>query len=69
MRRNRRAKIVATVGPASGSPDMLEALLTVLSLGDYQGAVTLELSPTLADPVGALRDGAALVRQLTKIDD
>ena len=26
MRRNRRAKIVATVGPASGSPDMLEAL-------------------------------------------
>ena len=26
MRRNRRAKIVATVGPASGSPEMLEAL-------------------------------------------
>src|SRR6266566_9693707 len=26
MRRNRRAKIVATVGPASASPDMLEAL-------------------------------------------
>src|SRR5207253_10600814 len=26
MRRNRRAKIVATVGPASGSPAMLEAL-------------------------------------------
>ena len=26
MRRNRRAKIVATVGPSSGSPEMLEAL-------------------------------------------
>src|SRR6202051_3465646 len=26
MRRNRRAKIVATVGPASGSPEMLEQL-------------------------------------------
>jgi pyruvate kinase len=26
MRRNRRAKIVATVGPASGSPEMLETL-------------------------------------------
>jgi len=26
MKRNRRAKIVATVGPASGSPEMLEAL-------------------------------------------
>ncbi|MGH6716103.1 MAG: pyruvate kinase, partial [Bradyrhizobium sp.] len=26
MRRNRRAKIVATVGPASRSPEMLEAL-------------------------------------------
>jgi pyruvate kinase len=27
MRRNRRAKIVATVGPASSSPDMLDALV------------------------------------------
>src|SRR6202158_6235635 len=26
MRRNRRAKVVPTVGPASGSPEMLEAL-------------------------------------------
>jgi pyruvate kinase len=26
MHRNRRAKIVATVGPASNSPDMLKAL-------------------------------------------
>lgn len=28
MRRNRNAKIIATVGPASNSPDMLEALFT-----------------------------------------
>jgi sugar phosphate isomerase/epimerase len=47
--------------------DMLEALLTMLTLGDYQGAVTLEFSPALADPARALRDGAALVRQLATI--
>ncbi len=46
--------------------EMLEALLTMLELGDYQGAVTLELNPTLADPLRAVRDGAALVRQLAK---
>lgn len=44
----------------------LEALLTALAPGDYQGSVTLELSPTLADPLGALRDGAALVRRLAR---
>ena len=49
--------------------DMLEALLTMLALGDYQGALTLELSPTLADPMRALGEGAALVRRLAQLRD
>jgi pyruvate kinase len=69
MRRNRRAKIVATVGPASGSPEMLEALFLAgvdtfrlnFSHGTHDdharvhGAIrALELK--VARPIGILQD-------------
>src|ERR1019366_5156266 len=69
MRRNRRAKIVATVGPASRSPEMLEALFLAgvdtfrlnFSHGTHEdhanvhGAIrALELK--VARPIGILQD-------------
>jgi sugar phosphate isomerase/epimerase len=43
------------------TPEMLEALLTVLEIGDFDGGIALELNPQNADPVQALARGKALV--------
>src|SRR5438445_10362297 len=69
MRRNRRAKIVATVGPASGSPDMLEALFLAgvdtfrlnFSHGSHDDharvhAAIRALEQKVARPIGILQD-------------
>src|SRR6195952_4624432 len=69
MRRNRRAKIVATVGPASGSPDMLEALFLAgvdtfrlnFSHGTHEDhsrvhAAIRKLEQKVARPIGILQD-------------
>jgi len=45
--------------------DLLEATLTTLELGGYEGAVTLELNPRDPDPVRALADGKRIVEQCT----
>ena len=41
--------------------DLLEATLTVLGLGNYGGAVALELNPNNPDPIRALREGRRIV--------
>src|SRR6202171_1580648 len=69
MRRNRRAKIVATVGPASGSPEMLEALFLAgvdtfrlnFSHGTHDDhakvpAAIRALELKVARPIGILQD-------------
>src|SRR5216684_356845 len=69
MRRNRRAKIVATVGPASGSPEMLEALFLAgvdtfrlnFSHGTHSDHAKVhdairELELKVARPIGILQD-------------
>ena len=69
MRRNRRAKIVATVGPASGSPEMLEALFLAgvdtfrlnFSHGTHEDqakvhAAIRKLELKVARPIGILQD-------------
>ncbi|HEY5131816.1 MAG TPA: pyruvate kinase [Bradyrhizobium sp.] len=69
MRRNRRAKIVATVGPASGSPEMLEALFLAgadtfrlnFSHGTHEDhakvhAAIRALEQTVERPIGILQD-------------
>src|SRR6202158_522676 len=69
MRRNRRAKIVATVGPASGSPEMLEALFLAgvdtfrlnFSHGTHEDhakvhAAIRALELKVARPIGILQD-------------
>ena len=69
MRRNRRAKIVATVGPASGSPEMLEALLLAgvdtfrlnFSHGTHEDhakvhAAIRALEQKIGRPIGILQD-------------
>ena len=69
MRRNRRAKIVATVGPASGSPEMLEALFLAgvdtfrlnFSHGTHEDhsrvhAAIRKLEQKVARPIGILQD-------------
>jgi pyruvate kinase len=69
MRRNRRAKIVATVGPASGSPEMLEALFLAgvdtfrlnFSHGTHEDhakvhAAIRALEQKIGRPIGILQD-------------
>jgi pyruvate kinase len=69
MRRNRRAKIVATVGPASGSPEMLEALFLAgvdtfrlnFSHGTHEDhakvhAAIRALEQKMGRPIGILQD-------------
>src|ERR1700730_15938494 len=69
MRRNRRAKIVATVGPASGSPEMLEKLFLAgvdtlrlnFSHGTHEDhakvhAAILALETKVGRPIGILQD-------------
>src|ERR1700686_3448778 len=69
MRRNRRAKIVATVGPATGSPEMLEALFLAgvdtfrlnFSHGTHDAhakvhAAIRALELKVARPIGILQD-------------
>src|ERR1700738_754555 len=69
MRRNRRAKIVATVGPASGSPEMLEALFLAgvdtfrlnFSHGTHEDhakvhATIRKLELKVGRPIGILQD-------------
>src|SRR5262245_15010093 len=69
MRRHRRAKIVATVGPASASPDMLKALFLAgvdtfrlnFSHGSHDDharvhAAIRELEREMQQPVGILMD-------------
>jgi pyruvate kinase len=69
MRRNRRAKIVATVGPASGSPEMLESLFMAgvdtfrlnFSHGTHDDhakvhAAIRALEQKVARPIGILQD-------------
>src|ERR1700757_2927618 len=69
MRRNRRAKIVATVGPASGSPEMLERLFLAgvdtfrlnFSHGTHEDhakvhAAIRALEARLRRPIGILQD-------------
>jgi pyruvate kinase len=69
MRRNRGAKIVATVGPASGSPEMLEALFLAgvdtfrlnFSHGTHSDHAKVhdairELELKVARPIGILQD-------------
>src|ERR1700730_8268435 len=69
MRRNRRAKIVATVGPVSGSPEMLEALFLAgvdtfrlnFSHGTHEDharvhAAIRALEQKVARPIGILQD-------------
>ena len=69
MRRNRRAKIVATVGPASGSPEMLEKLFLTgvdtfrlnFSHGTHEDharvhAAIRALEAKVGRPIGILQD-------------
>src|SRR6202047_147695 len=69
MRRNRRAKIVATVGPASGSPEMLEQLFLAgvdtfrlnFSHGTHEDhakvhAAIRALETKVGRPIGILQD-------------
>jgi pyruvate kinase len=69
MRRNRRAKIVATVGPASGSPEMLEKLFLAgvdtfrlnFSHGTHEDhakvhAAIRALETKVGRPIGILQD-------------
>ena len=69
MRRHRRAKIVATVGPASASPEMLKALFLAgvdtfrlnFSHGAQEGhakvhAAIRALESELGRPIGILQD-------------
>src|SRR6266571_2487580 len=69
MRRNRRAKIVATVGPASGSPEMLESLFMAgvdtfrlnFSHGTHEDHAKVHasiraLEQKVARPIGILQD-------------
>lgn len=44
--------------------DMLEAVLIVLKGDSYSGGLALELSPTSADPVRALREGRTIVASM-----
>src|ERR1700719_1900098 len=69
MRRNRRAKIIATVGPASGSPEMREQLFLAgvdtlrlnFSHGSHEGhakvhAAIRALETKVGRPIGILQD-------------
>jgi sugar phosphate isomerase/epimerase len=42
----------------------MRRILAALSAANYHGALALELNPQNADPIGALRDGKAIVERL-----